>query len=493
VTTTINFHKVNYSFAKLVSADAGALRSLREYFTFAVPGAHFSPKVRQGFWDGKMRLLKPNGTIYYGLKWEIMKFCDDRGWEFIDHDIQDNTFPTSQQVLEFCQSLNLQSEGKPIEVRDYQLRYITHALQNARGVLLCPTSGGKSLIAYVIVRWALAHGLRKGLLTVPSINLVEQMYTDFLDYGWDREMMHKIYEGAVHESDAPLTISTWQGIQNETTYFQQFDFMIGDEAHLYKAKSLVGIMEHLNQAAVRIGMSGTLDGLTTSQMTLEGLFGPCFRVIKTQELIEQGYSSEFEIKCVVMRHSDTVRKHFTELKLDYDKECEFLRLSPKRTQFIARLALSKKGNSIVFFQHREHGQLLYEALRSFDTTNRKIYYIDGNTKVAERERIRREVETTHDTILVASYGTSSTGANYKSIHNMFFASAYKSLVRTLQSIGRGLRKSQSKTKCTLYDLADDLSWGDTKVRENYTLQHFKDRLGIYSNEGFLFKVMELEI
>lgn len=497
--TTISFYKLNNTFAKLVSDDEGALRTLRTHFTFLIPNSHFNPKVKKGGWDGKIRLLKPNGSIYYGLKGEIERLCEDKGWEFEDHDAIDTSFPTLEDLREFCESLKLQSGGEPIAVRDYQLKYIHRALQQERLLILCPTSGGKSLIAYVIVRWALAHGLKRGLITVPSINLVAQMCSDFVDYGWDRDMMHLIYEGAEKENDCPITITTWQGVMNEIDFFHNFDFVIGDEAHLYKAKSLVHIMEHLHNAGLRIGMSGTLDGATTSKMVIEGLFGSSFRVVKTQELIDQGYSAQLKIKCLVLNHPQAIREQVTSLKLDYPSESAFLHRSTRRNEFLARLALGIKGNTMMFFEKVDgHGQLLYDAVvRLNDNPNRRIYYIHGGVNVAERERIRKEIESTNDSILVVSYGTTSTGSNYKSIHNIIFASAFKSLVRNLQSIGRGLRKSGFKDTCILYDVVDNLSWYETpkakKMRDNYTLRHFKDRLSIYVDEGFSFKVVELDL
>jgi superfamily II DNA or RNA helicase len=482
----------------LVSDDAGALKTLQDHFTFTVPNAHFRMKAQKfgKRWDGKIKLLKVTGSIYTGLKEEIRIQCEDHGWDFIDHDPVDNTHPTSQEVLDFIETLNLTSDGKPIEVRDYQLKYIVHALQQRRSLLLCPTSGGKSLIAYVIVRWCLAHGLHRGLLIVPSIHLVEQMATDFIDYGWAREHIHTIYEGASKTTDKPLTISTWQGVQNEIDFFFGFDFMIGDEAHGYKAKALVHIMENLINTHFRCGMSGSLDGSTTSKMVIEGLFGPSFRVIKTSELIAKGYSSELRIVCPVLTWPPEIRKAFIEAKLDYPAETQFLYQSTRRNEFLARMALGIKGNTLLFFQHIEkHGDLLYEAVTRLNTNpNRRIYYIHGGVSVEERERIRHEIETTHDTIIICSYGTSSTGSNYKSIHNIIFASGFKSIVRNLQTIGRGLRKSKTKHLCTLYDVVDNLSWQTgKKVKDNYTLMHFRDRLGIYTNEGFQFVIHEIDL
>lgn len=497
--TTVSFHKVNHTFAKLTSDDEGALRTLRTHFTFEVPNARFNPKVKKGGWDGKIRLLKPSGLIYYGLKYRIEEFCEEHNWTFDDNASIDPDYPNIEDVREFCKGLNLQSAGEPIEVRDHQLKYIHRALHDGRVLILCPTSGGKSLVAYVLVRWALLHGVEKILITVPSVNLVSQMCSDFVDYGWDRAEMHLIYEGAEKDSDCPVTISTWQGIQNETTWLARFELVIGDEAHLYKAKSLVHILENLTNARMRIGMSGTLDGATTSQMVVEGLFGPSFRVVKTQDLIDKGYSAELKIKCLVLNHPEAVKKAFTELRLDYFKETEFLFQSNRRNEFLARLALGLTGNTMMFYEKVDgHGQLIFDALNRLNTDpDRKIYYIHGKTKVAERERIRAEVEHSSNTILVVSYGTTSTGANYKSVHNIIFASAFKSLVRVLQSIGRGLRISKSKNICTLYDVVDNLSWYETskhkKIRDNYTIKHFKDRLNIYVDEGFPFKVIELDL
>lgn len=498
MTTTVSIHKINNTFSSVTSEDLGALKNLRDHFTFKIPNAHFNPKVKQGIWDGKIRLLKPNGRIYGGLKDELARVCEDYGWSLNAPDYVENDFPTKDDIREFCQGLNLTSGGQPIEIRDHQLDHIGAALRDSRRLLICPTSAGKSLIAYVIIRWVLQNGLTKGLIIVPSINLVSQMATDFADYGWNiHDHIHMIYEGREKNSDKPLTISTWQGIQNEEEWLHQFDFVIGDEAHGYKAKSLVGIMENLINSELRIGMSGTLDGSLTHQMVLEGLFGPIFKTISTADLIALGFSSELEIKAIVLTHSAEVRQTVSAMMLDYDKETEFLMQSKKRNEFIARWILGLKGNTLLYYRFVEkHGEVLYETIKSLNTNpNRKIYYIHGKVKVEERERIRAEIESTTDTIMVVSYGTTSTGANFKSVDNIVFGSAYKGIIKNLQTIGRGLRKVKGRKElCTLYDIADNLSWTiGKKVRDNYTLKHFKERLGIYTKEGFRFKVYEVDL
>ena len=76
------------------------------------------------------------------------------------------------------------------------------------------------------------------------------------------------------------------------------------------------------------------------------------------------------------------------------------------------------------------------------------------------------------------------------MHNIIFASPSKSRIRNLQSIGRGLRLKDNKTHATLYDVADDLSYND---KENYTLQHFRERINIYNGEDFDYEIHNVEI
>ena len=73
---------------------------------------------------------------------------------------------------------------------------------------------------------------------------------------------------------------------------------------------------------------------------------------------------------------------------------------------------------------------------------------------------------------------------------MVFASPSKSKIRVLQSIGRGLRKSETKSKATLLDIADDLQW---KSKKNYTLEHFAERIKMYNEERFDYKIYKVQL
>ena len=271
-------------------------------------------------------------------------------------------------------------------------------------------------------------------------------------------------------------------------YFQQFDYVIGDEAHLFKAQSLTTILTSCINAKYRIGLTGTLDGTKTHQLVLEGLFGPVNKVITTKELIDKKQVSDFEIKCLVLKHPDEKCKELKDKT--YQEEIEYLISSEARNKFIKNLAVSLGKNTLVLYQMVDkHGKILYDNIRNTEKIgNRKVFFVHGGTDTADREEIRRIMEIENDAIVVASFGTFSTGINIRNLHNIIFASPSKSRVRNLQSIGRGLRQAEGKEQATLYDIADDLRW---KKHMNYTLKHFVERTKIYTEEQFPFKLYKI--
>lgn len=473
-----------------IDCDDGIGYELRDHFTFMVPGAQFSPQFRAKVWDGKIRLYDiRTKLIYRGLLPQIESFCKSRDYKLTYTDEVYASEFSLAEAKQFAEELN-----PKFQPRDYQLDAFTHAIRNRRSLLLSPTASGKSLIIYLIVRYLLATGSRKGLIIVPTISLVEQLNSDFKEYSetndWDTEAnCHKIYGGQEKITNKAVTISTWQSIyQMPKSYFKDYDFVIGDEAHQFKAKSLMDIMTGLVNARNRIGLTGTLDGTKTHKLVLEGLFGAVNKVVSTKELMDQKHLAEFEIKCLLLKHHDSVcqaAKNFS-----YQQEIEYIVLNEARNKFIRNLSLSLKGNTLILYQYVDkHGKILYNMIND-KADGRKVFLVYGDTDVAVREDIRRIVETEKDAIIVASYGTFSTGINIRNLHNIIFASPSKSRVRNLQSIGRGLRKSDSKESAVLYDIADDLRY---KSHENFTIKHFAERIKIYGEEKFKFKIYKIEL
>jgi len=478
-------HKKNEAYIQF-ECDRGIAQELSDYFTFYVPGHQFTPAFKSRVWDGKIRLADlRNFTIYHGLVPYIEIFCKERDYTLeIDSDVSVTQNFSLVEAKEFVDTLKT-----PHEIRDYQLKSFVQAIRNKRMLLLSPTASGKSFILYCIIRYLQIENSR-GLLIVPTTSLVEQMYKDFEDYGYDSEQYcHRQYSGKEKHTNKFLTITTWQSIyKNPGEYFEQFDFVLGDEAHQFKAKSLTTILSGCVNAKYRIGTTGTLDGTQTHKLVLEGLFGPVYKATSTADLIDKGQLASFKIKCLILKHPESVCK--TARSWDYNQELEYIVMNKARNDFIRNLALSLNGNTLILFQFVEkHGKGLYANIKEH-AKNRHVFFVFGGTDVEIRESVRAITEKERDAIIVASYGTFSTGVNIRNLHNIIFASPSKSRIRNLQSIGRGLRIGDNKDEAVLFDISDDFRIGKYT---NYTLKHFVDRVKIYDDEKFNYKFYNIEL
>lgn len=506
VTDKLIIKKKNEVFFQ-VFCDPSVGKELSDFFTFYVPGYKFMPAYRNKMWDGKIRLYNQlTKELYIGLLPYIKEFAEVRDVE-IEYENDDRygmpdvKQATSEEFLaEFIQKLNLHSKDKRIEPRDYQFTAIQHAVENNRALLLSPTASGKSLIIYILTRLFLdSDPNQKALIVVPTTSLVEQMSSDFLDYSsyddsFGVDDIHKIYSGKEKITESKVIITTWQSIYKlPSTWFEQFGFVVGDEAHTFKAKSLTSILEKLRDCKYRYGLTGTLDGTQTHRLVLEGLFGQVFKVTTTRDLIDSKALSDLHVTVLLLKYSEEVRKSINKSK--YNEEIDFIVTHAVRNRFIRNLALSQEGNTLVLFQFVEkHGVPLYDSIKSklesISRNQRKVFFVSGSTDVETREGIRAITEKESDAIIVASSGTFSTGINIRNLHNIIFSSPSKSQIKILQSIGRGLRKSDDGRGTKVFDLADDLHW---KSRKNYTLEHAAERIKIYTKEKFDYKIIEVEI
>jgi len=478
-----------------IDTDPSISQELNDFFTFDVPNAKFHPLYKSRMWDGKIHLFSMfTKELYVGLKEYVEKFALDRDYSVdLTKYVNKSDDCSLDEITKFCNNLKLSARGNSIDIRDYQIDAIHTAIVNGRRLLLSPTASGKSLIIYSLLRWHNSKG-RRQLIIVPTTSLVEQMYSDFQDYsfinGWKvSENCHRIYGGAEKSNDWNIVISTWQSIYKlPKKFFESFDCIYGDECHLFKAKSLQSILNKCENSPYRIGTTGTLDGSQTHKLVLEGLFGPVFKVTTTKKLIEEKRLADLQIYNIILEYSQEIRKFNKDN--DYQKEIDFIVQHHPRNKFIRNLALKQIGNTLILFQFVEkHGKILYDMILE-KADNRKVFFVFGGTKTEQREQIRELTDKENNAIIVASYGTFSTGINIPSLQNIIFASPSKSRVRNLQSIGRGLRKNNDKDVCNLYDIADDLSW---KTHKNYTLLHMIERIKIYNDEHFNYKLVKVQL
>tara|TARA_X000001388_G_scaffold24255_2_gene16758 strand:+ start:1607 stop:3079 length:1473 start_codon:yes stop_codon:yes gene_type:complete len=461
---------------------------LSDQFTFDIPNAKFSPAYKNKYWDGKIRLFNTQKKeIYIGLLDKIVQFCKDHEYtfEFLDNRHYGTPFEVNEGISKegVKDYMTAISKYKP---RDYQIEGVYDALRHNRKLLISPTASGKSLMIYSIVRY-FVETKKSTLIVVPTTSLVEQMYKDFADYGWNvGSFCHKIYAGKERETDSQVIITTWQSIYKlPRKYFERFSVVVGDEAHQFKSKSLISIMTKLDNAKYRYGFTGTLDGTQTHKWVLEGLFGPSYKIVKTDELMKKGHLAKLDINVLLLKHPPNKFENFEE-------EVQYIIGHDRRNNFIKNLALDLKGNTLILFARVEkHGEPLYNLINTSNIIEkRNVFFIHGGVETEDREKVREITEQEGNAIIVASYGTFSTGINIKNLHNIIFASPSKSRIRNLQSIGRVLRKGNQKTRATLYDIADDISY---KSRKNYTLNHLIERIKIYNEENFDYDIVNIPL
>jgi superfamily II DNA or RNA helicase len=476
-----------------IFGDASIEQELADFFTYEYPGARFTPQFRARLWDGKVRLYDSiRKTLYLGLVPYVEQFAVSNGYgiEYVNQVAHTNNI-TTDIIEKFVKALETPDK---IEIRDYQIEAMATAIDKERTLLLSPTASGKSFIIYSIMRWHLNAG-RKCIIIVPTTSLVEQLYTDFEDYStvnnWGvSEHCQKLYSGFTKEFTKDVLITTWQSVYLQPrSWFAQFNVMFGDEAHNFKAKSLTSVMEKMDKIRYRIGTTGTLDNKKVHKLVLEGVFGQVHRVTTTKKLMDSGKLADLNIMCVILKYNEEIRKD--RKNKTYQEEMDWLVSCEPRNKFIRNLAVNSKGNTLVLFQYVEkHGKILYELIKNKVHEDRKVFFVYGGTETADREAIRHITEDETDAIIIASFGTFSTGINIPSLENVIFASPSKSKIRNLQSIGRGLRLKDGKTKCNLFDLADDLHW---KSWKNHTLNHAAERYKTYAEEEFKIKIVEVDL
>jgi superfamily II DNA or RNA helicase len=468
-----------------VDAPQHILYELQDHFSFDVEGASFSPAYRRKQWDGRIRLFSVVGqTIPAGLVYRLCKWLDKYNyeWEFQNNEFYGLPFELNNTIFYEGVELFLNHISN-IKPREYQVQSVFQALKEYRKTIVSPTGSGKSLSIYGIVRYLKSIGDRS-LIVVPTKALVEQMYKDMEDYGWNAdENIHRIYQGKPLDSDKPVVISTWQSIYGlDKKWFRQYNGIVFDECHQAKAKALQGIMKKCLDTKYRIGFTGTLDGKNVNQLILEGSFGPVYKTTTSSDLMKKGILAKLQIQIHLLTHP---RRSFD----TYNDEIVYLVECEERNKYLCELANSLKGNVLVLFTRVEgHGVPLAEMI--INSTDKQVHLIHGGVNVDVREQVREIAEKSDDNIILGSYGTMSTGVNIKNLSHIIFASPSKSQVRVLQSIGRGLRQKLNN-KCMLYDIADEIF--TPSGRHNFTWNHLSERMKMYIEQDFEYEAHKVTL
>lgn len=497
--------KVNETYIK-IDADNSVLRDLYEYLSFYIPNHKFHPKVKAGFWDGMIHLISSSGNVYLGLLTNVHDFAKDQGLSVeVDSKLTLTHELSMAEANEFVKNLNL---PPGYELRDYQVSAFCYAVRNRRNFLLLPTAAGKTLVDYFTLRYFVDVLKLRGLVIVPDSGLLQQLYTDFKEYsevnGWDVDAhLHLVSKDQkVKDSSKPIVVSTYQSAaRREKEYFHQFQFLQGEEADTFKAKTLVYIGESMINAYYRNGVTGSLDGKTVNELVLQGLFGPIRRITTIRELQAHGHASGLRIKNLLLRPPEATVKairrtdkkdrdgNVIEEKWSWEDEKRWMAQNIPRNRFVANLAISMTRNTLVIFEQLDHGKLLYDMIKERAAPDRSVFYVAGDVDAKDREVIRKQVEKCQNAIVVSSR-VFVRGTNIKNLHNIIRCALNKAKANNMQGIGRGLRPLEGKEFMTLYEIVDDLRW---KTWENYGIKHLAERLEIYNSEGFDCKLYNIAL
>lgn len=411
----IRVEKVNEVHMRVI-ADPSLRYEIMEYFSFRPPGYQFVPSYKNKVWDGYVRLYNPmKPVLYIGLLEYLAKFCEDREYELeIPKELRPFSNVSEDDINELVNQL-----ATSMTPRDYQMEYILNALNNDRSLSLSPTSSGKSFIIYLIQQYYYREFGHRTLIIVPTVSLVYQMASDFVDYGCDETHIYKILSGVDKTTRSPIVISTWQSLMKQPKeWFDQFRVVLGDEAHLFQAKSLTSIMEKLIEAPYRHGFTGTISSESkVHRLVLEGLFGPIKRFVTTKELMDQGTVADFNIKGIVLNHSKETKKIFNDAIKEVKKknkdtnkkvnlfnlEKEYIINLDRRNNFIRNLVWSLEGqnNLILFDRVEKHGKLLEPLLQKED---RILHFIHGGVKGKDRDQVRQLVENDNTSVIIVKFG-----------------------------------------------------------------------------------------
>lgn len=501
-----------------IECNQGLAMDLSEAFSFFVPGYKYMPRYKARVWDGKIRLFNPYSNRFpVGLLPRLFAWAEtnrvkiEAKGDVLGHFL--NPDYNEEELQEFLDSLVLTAEVEgqieEIFLNPHQTEAIHEAVKTRRVLILSPTSSGKSLIMYCLVRWQLREMARKGelhskiLILVPTTTLVEQLFKDFAIYSLRDEvyqndsLCHRIYSGKEKRSPAPIYISTWQSVYKlKDDWFMPFRSLIIDECHTAKGQSIQTIAEMMTDCPLKAGFTGTLDETGVNQLVLESVFGVVRQFVTTRDLMDKGIVAQLKIRGTTLKYSEEDRAIVAQMS--YQEEMKFIENHAGRTEFIGKMVSKLKGNTLVLFTKREHGERLAAAIQKHSPHKRVTILHGANSTAIQRLNESKKIDVSNEEeCLVCSYGTFSTGVSMRNIHHLVFGAGSKGRIRNMQSIGRGLRVSKTKFSVTLWDIVDDLSTVSKKTgkvtRLNHSVRHFLIRVKYYDEEKFDYQTYEVDL
>lgn len=469
----VTVEKTNNSFLTIHSSEPCVHDELYEFFKVKDP-SHRPSKFSK--YDGFVRLYdRQTGKLPAGLLKRLLPRLKNYTVT-LDERLRSIRDITEEELREWVDGL-----GLPFTPHDYQYRAFFLAIKYRRVTELADTGAGKTLIMYLITRFWYELGNNRTLIMVPSVLLAKQALEDFVSYGWKeaRGLCQQIMDGKSKVLSKPVVIATWQSIQDmDSEYFESIDGIIHDEVHGAQAKKQTKIVSQCKNAADRVGLTGTLNGTELHSFQVEACHGPIMNIVDTQRLKELGQASETKVIAVHMKYQRLDLLRFQ--KLDYQGAISYILKHRPRQLAVANLVKglsTKKENTLVLFERVEDGLYKFKEILEELGLGDRVRVIEGSIGLNARFETKEELETGEGLILLATWGTLSTGVNIKKIHNLVLNSSTKGLIRVLQAVGRILRVHSTKDCAKIFDIIDDTRKDEASF--SYFFDHAKERFGFY--------------
>lgn len=489
--------KVNESYL-IVKACEDMLSELWSRYSAYKAGYQFNPKFRNRIWDGKIHLFNiRSGVLPIGFLPDLLGYCKLKGYAYELENIAADDLKCSLDEDAYRKQIEKNMELSGMTIREYQDRAVRQALTHKKGVLLSCTGSGKSLMIYNAIRCLQARGLKKILLIVPNIILIDQMYDDLSEYGGSEYAECLTTLGGGHNADfsKQVLISTWESLQHKDAgFFEDYEAVFVDECHGSKAMKLCDIIKYCVNAEYKIGTTGTLPTDPGDQLIIKSLLGEVIFELKSKELIDLGVLTKIQIAGIYLKYPpEFVAQNRGR---EYQEEVRLVESYPNRNAALKTVIdhTNSNHNILLLVNHIQHIKDV-TAWLSTNYPDRKVSVISGSVNRKDRAAIRTGLEKEDGTILVATYATMSTGVNIPKLHEVILYANCKSKIKVLQTIGRGLRKHATKEKIVLYDIIDDLSYQTSRGRvvDNYLVKHFKERCAYYAEQEFPIVTMTMRI
>jgi len=457
------------------------LPNIREHFSVEDKQQVFKRRYAIGYRpQTRLYAITPQGRFETRLIFSILEFLQNQ-------DIKFNIELTDKfKEIIFIPELKENLTKLNLDLRDYQEESVRLALKNKSGVIILPTSAGKTLVIATLVKSIQDQHDFKALILVPDIQLVAQTYSDFIDYGIPESEITKWTGSTEPDKNAKIVISNAQILLSEKqdlSLLKDIKLLVIDEVHKLKYGNKINKVVEQIPALFRYGFTGTLPDYKIDQWNIFGKIGRVIYFKESIDLRDQNYISQVHVAALKLTYKNTPQ--FTTPSMHnptagYEEEITWLQTNPYRNAIIIKLVNKSDKNTLIMVDRIAHGEELLRILQ--ESTNKQVHFVHGAIEIEEREMIRKLMEEHDNVACIAISKIFSTGINIKNLHNIIFAAIGKARIKIIQSIGRSLRKHTSKKFATIFDIWDNLRYGN---------KHMVERLALYDREQIPYSVTEL--